>query len=214
MSRLITVSRLTVSRLVAMLLLAAATLGFAATAASAAPAPTNIDPDLTALWTTILETPSAQNAFGTGGAEFACWNIGGRTVAPAGPLPSGAPSCTVKPGTMIFVAASSAECSTFEGNGTTEAQLRACAEQSIGPAPSVTVDGQSVPVTEAETPLMNIVLPADNLFSLPAGTLGSSVAAGWVAHLNPLSAGTTHTIVGSVSGSVTFRTTIIVKPSW
>jgi hypothetical protein len=210
MSRLITVSRL-----VAMLLLAAATLGFAATAASAAPAPTNIDPDLTALWTTILETPSAQNAFGTGGAAFACWNIGDGTVAPFGPS---APSCTVNPGTKIFVAAFSAECSTFEERKlTTEAQLRACAEQmNVQTAPSVTVDDQSVPVTEVETPLMNIVLPAGNLFGLKAGTLGSSVGAGWVAHLNPLSAGT-HTIAGSgelPSGkSFSFTTKIIVKPS-
>jgi hypothetical protein len=43
-----------------------------------------------------------------------------------------ADSCTVKPGTKIFVAASSVECSTFEGNGTTEAELRACAEQKRG----------------------------------------------------------------------------------
>ena len=28
----------------------------------------------------MLETPSAQNSFGTGGSEFACWDLGG-TVA-------------------------------------------------------------------------------------------------------------------------------------
>jgi hypothetical protein len=204
MSRLITVSRL-----VAMLLLAAVTLGFA-TAASAAPAPTKIDADLTALWTKVLETPSAQNSFGTGGAAFGCWNIGGGTVAPFGP--SVIPSCTVKPGTEIFVAASSFECSTFEEpEFTTDAQLRACAKQmDVQTAPSVTVDGQSVPVKEVETRLMNIVLPADNLFGLPTGTTGLSVGHGWVAHLDPLTPGT-HTIVGS--GSATFTTTIIVKPS-
>jgi hypothetical protein len=178
----------------------------AAPAASAAPASVKIDADLTALWTTILETPSAQNAFGTGGDAFACWNIGGGTVAPAGP--NGVKSCTVKPGTKIFVAASSFECSTFEGNGTTEAELRTCAEQGdVQTAPSVTVDGQSVPVKEVETRLMNIVLPADNIFGLPAGTTGLSVAHGWVAHVDPLTPGT-HTIVGS--GSISFSTQIIV----
>jgi hypothetical protein len=203
MSRLITVSRL-----VAMLLLAAVTLGFAPTAASAAPA-TTLDPDLTAAWTKVLKTPSAQNSFGTGGAESACWNIGGGTVAPFGPI--SVPSCTVNRATKIFVSASSFECSTFEGNGTTEAELRACAEKmNVQTAPSVTVDGQSVPVTEVETQLMNIVLNANNIFGLPGGTKGMSVGAGWVAHLNPLTPGT-HTIVGS--GSVTFTTTIIVKPS-
>jgi hypothetical protein len=176
----------------------------AAPAASAAPAPTKIDANLTALWTTVLETPSAQNSFGDGGAAFACWNLGGGTVAPF--APNGVESCTVKTGTKIFVAAASVECSTFEGNGTTEAELRACAERGdVHTAPPVTVDGHSVPVREVETRLMNIVLPADNLFGLPAGTTGLSVGHGWVAHLDPLTPGT-HTIVGS-----SFTTRIIVK---
>jgi len=203
------VSRLVVvSRLVAILLLAPVTLGLAATAASAAPAAT-IDADLTALWTNVLKTPSAQNSFGTGGAAFGCWNLGGGTIAPFGP--NGIPSCTVKPGTKIFVAAHTWECSTFEGNGTTEAELRTCAKQyDVQTAPTVTVDGHSVPVTEVETRLMNIVLPADNIFSLPARTKGMSVGHGWVAHLHPLTPGT-HTIVGS--GTATFTTTITVEPS-
>jgi hypothetical protein len=188
-------------------LLAACAALLAAPAASAAPAPTKLDADLTALWTTVLETPSAQNPFGNGSAADACWNLGGGTVAPFGP--SDVPSCTVKPGTKIFVAAHSVECSTFEGNGTTEAELRACAEQmDVQTAPSVTVDGHSVPVREVETPLMNIVLPADNIFDLPAGTIGLSVGHGWVAHLDPLTPGT-HTIVG---GAPSFTTRIIVVP--
>jgi hypothetical protein len=161
-------------RRLAVSLVAACAALVAAPAASAAPGPTKADAGLTALWTTVLKTPSAQNSFGTGGAAFACWNLGGGTVAPFGP--NGVPSCTVKPGTMIFVAASSFECSTFEGNGTTEAELRACAEHSDVPtAPSVTVDGHSVPVKEVETRAMNIVLPADNIFGLQAGTTGLSV---------------------------------------
>jgi hypothetical protein len=177
----------------------------AAPAASAAPAPAKLDAGLTALWTAVLETPSAQNPFGTGGAAFTCWNLGGGTVAPF--APTGVETCTVKPGTKIFVVASSVECSTFEGNGTTEAALRTCAEQGdVQTAPSVTVDDQSVPVKEVGTPLMNIVLPADNIFGQPAGTTGLSVGHGWVAHLDPLTPGT-HTIVSS-----TFTTKIIVAP--
>ncbi|HEX6521948.1 MAG TPA: hypothetical protein VF070_18365 [Streptosporangiaceae bacterium] len=199
-------------RLVAILSIAAVALGLTVPAATAAPAPTKIDADLTALWTKVLETPSAQNSFGSGGVAFACWNIGGGTVAPFGP--SGVPSCTVKPGTKILVVASSFECSTFPGDtnpsSPTEAALRTCAEQNdVHTAPSVTVDGQSVPVREVETRLMNIVLPADNLFGLPAGATGLSVGHGWVVHLDPLTPGT-HTIVGS--GSATFTTAIIVKP--
>jgi hypothetical protein len=200
------VSRLVgVSRLVAVLLLAAVTLGLAAPAASAVPA-TKLDANLAALWTTVFETPSAQNPFGTGGAAFGCLNLGG-TVAPFGP--NGVESCTVKPGTKIFVAASSFECSTFEGNGTTDAELRACAKQNdVHTAPLVSVDGQSVQVTEVETQLLNIVLPADNIFGLPTGTTGLSVAHGWVALLHPLAPGT-HTIVGSAPS---FTTRIIVQP--
>ena len=180
-----------------------------APAAAAAPAPVKLDASVTALWTTVLETPSAQNPFGTGGAAFTCWNLGGGTVAPFGP--SSVPSCTIKAGTKIFVTATSVECSTFEGNGTTEAELRACAEQSDAQtAPSVAVDGHSVPVKEVETPPMNIVLPAGNIFDLPAGTTGLSVGHGWVAHVDPLTPGT-HTIVGNAP-SFTFTTKIIVAP--
>ena len=193
-------------RLIAMPLLAAATLGLAVPAASAAPAK-KLDANLAAMWTTVFQTPSAQNPFGTGGDAFACWNLGGGTVAPFGP--NGVKSCTVKTGTKIFVAAASFECSTFEGNGTTEAELRACAEQNDALTASVTVDGHSVPVREVETPLMNIVLPADNIFGLPAGTTGLSVGHGWVAHLDPLTPGT-HTIVGTTP-TFTFTTKIIVK---
>jgi len=202
MSRFIGVFCLVTAPLIAM-----ATLGLAAPAASAAPAPVKFNADLAALWTTVFETPSAQNSFGTGGAAFGCWNLGSRTVAPLGP--SGIDSCTVKPGTKIFVAASSFECSTIEGNGTTEAELRTCAEQSDAQtAPSVTVDGHAVPVKEVETRLMNMVLPADNIFGLPARTTGLSVAHGWVAHLHPLTPGT-HTIVGTAP-TFTFTTKIIV----
>jgi hypothetical protein len=182
------------------------TLVAAAPAASAAPMK-KLDDTLGALWTTVLETPSAQNAFGSGGSAFACWDLGG-TVAPFAP-PMGVESCTVKPGTKIFVAASSVECSTFEGNGTTETQLRECARDTDAQvAPTVTVDGRSVAMTEVETRLLDIVLPAGNIFGLPAGMQGLSVAHGWVARLHPLPPGT-HTIVIRNAGS-TITTRIVV----
>jgi hypothetical protein len=198
-------------RLVVLPLLAAVTLGLAAPAASAAAA-TKLDSNLAALWTKILETPSAQNPFGTGGPATECWKLGGK-VAPEGP--GAVPQCIVQPGTTIFEAASSFECSTFPGDtnptSPTEAALRACAKQNDAQtAPSVTVDGRPLPLTEVETELLYIVLPADNIFGQPAGTTGLSVAHGWVALVNPLTAGT-HTIVAT--GSVTFTTTIIVRAS-
>jgi hypothetical protein len=197
------------SRLARIGLVAAATLCVAAPAASAVPA-AKLDDNLAAMWTTLLETPSAENPFGSGGSAFACIDLGG-TVAPFSP-PGGVESCTVKPGTKIFIAASSFECSTFEGHGTTEAELRECARQADEQlAPTVTVDGVSVPVAEVETQLLNIVLPPDNLFGLPAGTQGLSVGHGWVTLLHPLTPGT-HTIVLDFATSDDITTTIIVTP--
>jgi hypothetical protein len=190
------------SRLTRILLLVAALCLGAPTAGADAATPP-LDNNLAALWTTILQTPSAQNSFGSGGAAFGCWDLGG-TVAPF--APSGVESCKVKPGTQIFVTAVSAECSTFEGNGTTDAELRKCAAKNdANKAPTVTVDGVPVPVTEAETPLLNITLPDHNIFGLPAGTTGQSVAHGWVTLVQPLTPGT-HTIK-----SPTFTTTIVVQ---
>ncbi len=195
------------SRFVRILLLAAVTLCVAAPTASAVPSK-KLDANLAALWTTVLETPSDQNPFDPGGPAFACFDLG-RTVAPFGP--EGAESCTVKPGTKVFVAAATFECSTFEGHGTTEAELRTCArEMDVQVAPTVTVDGRSVSVAEVETRLLKIVLPADNIFGQPAGTQGLSVAHGWVALLHPLTPGT-HTIVID-TGADPITTTIVVKP--
>ena len=78
-------------------------------------------------------------------------------------------------------------------------------------APSVTVDGKSVQVTEAETRLLHIVLPANNIFGLPAGATGLSVGHGWIALLHPLTPGT-HTIIIHLTGAPDITTTIIVQP--
>ena len=196
-----------VFRLAAVLFSAVVALGLVAPAASAVPEK-RLDDYLAALWTTVLETPDAQNPFGSGGAAFACLDLGG-TVSPF--APGGVESCTVKPGTKIFVAASSFECSTFEGNGTTEAELRDCArEADVDVAPSVTVDGGAVPVVEVETGLLNIVLPEGNIFGQPAGTTGLSVGHGWVVLLHPLTPGT-HTVVIDL-GTDVITTSIIVEP--
>jgi hypothetical protein len=189
-----------------MALLTAIAFFAAAPIASASPART-LENNLAALWTTVLETPSPQNAFGSGGSAFACWNLG-RTVAPFDPVAVG--SCTVRTGTKLFIAGHSVECSTFEGNGTTEAELRTCAENSDAQvAPTISVDGNAVAVAEVETPLLEIVLPADNLFDLPPGTEGLSVAHGWVTLVQPLTPGTHTVVVDSIAGSIT--TTIVVE---
>ena len=68
-----------------------------------------------------------------------------------------------------------------------------------------------MPVTEAETGLLHIVLPADNIFLLPAGATGLSFGHGWVSLLNPLTPGT-HTIVIHSAAFPDITTTIIVTP--
>jgi hypothetical protein len=188
------------------------TLVVTAPVASAVPTK-NLGDTLGALWTKILQTPSAQNPFDGGDPAFACWDLGG-TVAPFGP--NGVESCTVKPGTKIFVAASSIECSPFaesehQGFGTTEPELRRCArEKDLKTPPSVTVDGTSVPVTEVETRPLIIVLPVGNIFGLPAGTQGLSVAHGWVLLLHPLTPGQHKIVIDN--GGPPITTTITVKP--
>jgi hypothetical protein len=196
-----------VYRIAAVFIFATVALALVAPAANAAPA-VKLDTTLGKLWTTVLQTPSDRNSFGTGGSAFACWDLGG-TVAPF--APAGVESCTVKPGTKIYVAASTVECSTFEGNGTTEAELRQCARQTDAQvAPSVTLDSKTVAATEAETGPLKIVLPAGNLFGQPAGATGLSVAHGWVALLHPLTPGTHTIIIDNATQKIT--TEILVKP--
>ena len=167
------------SRLARMLLVATVTFCFLAPSASAGVT----SPLLGDLWTTLLETPSAENPFVTG--DPACIDLGGNIVAPFTPSVQDF-TCTVKRGTEIFVAAYTWECSTFPGDhfdfGTTEAELRECARQHDEQvAPTVTVDRQSVPVTEVETGLLRIHLPRDNIFGVtgavatgdPSPTAGS-----------------------------------------
>jgi hypothetical protein len=182
-------------------------------APSASAAPTSpLGGTLGQLWTTVLETPTPDNPFGGGDG---CVVLGGKIVAPFGP-PANGGSCTVKAGTRIFIAAWTTECSTFEGNGTTEAELRACAVAAdAGITATVTVDGVSVPLTPVETGLLTIHLPQDNIFGLKgADRNGLSVAHGFVFLTDPLTVGT-HTIVGHVEfpdgSTIDFTTTIIVQ---
>jgi hypothetical protein len=181
---------------------------------------------LGAMWKAVLETPAPGNPFSglPGSPPFLCVDLGG-VVAP---IASGATSvtCTVNPGTKIFVAAWSSECSTLEpppSFGSDEAQLRACARNLNNgiTRTDVLLDGQPVPVTRVQSGLLRLNLPADNIFGARAGT-GSppylSVADGWVALLHPLTPGT-HTITLHIEGTyldkplnIENTTTIIVQP--
>ena len=150
-----------------------------------------------------------------------------RRVAPVGAPGIASFTCTGKPGTKVFVAAWSAECSTLEDPpffGSNEAELRACARAVNAGVTTIDVvlDGTRVPVTEVTSGLLRLDLPADNIFGVPAGTglpPYLSVADGWVALLPPLTPGT-HTITLDVVGEfppgtpldIDNTTTIIVQP--
>ena len=196
------------ARLARALLLVAVTFCLVAPSASAQ---TSLGGTLRDLWTTALETPTPDNPFGGGGPQ--CFVLGGNIVAPFG---GGSFTCTVKAGTRIFIAAWTTECSTFEGNGTTEAELRSCAVAAdAGVKATVTINGEPVPLSSVETGLLTIHLPQDNIFGLQgADRNGLSVAHGFVYLTDPLAPGT-YVIEGRVkfpSGRPqNFTTTIIVQ---
>jgi hypothetical protein len=163
------------------------------------------------MWTTLLETPAADNPF-TGGDP--CIQLGANIVAPfAGGEEF---TCVVKPGTRIFVAGYSAECSTVEPppfHGGNETELRTCARANVvGFEPvTATLDGQPIALTQVQTALLNFVLPPGNIFGLDPGTTGQSVGDGWVALLNPLTPGS-HEIQIFTNGNLANTTTITVQP--
>lgn len=198
------------TRLARALLLA--TVTFCLVAPSASAAPTNLGKTLGNLWTTVLETPTPENPFGNGGPQ--CVVLGGKIVAPFG---GGSLTCTVKAGTRIFIAAWTTECSTFEGNGTTEAELRACAVGTdAGITATVTINGEPVSLSSVETGLLTIHLPQDNIFPGVKGAArnGLSVAHGFV-YLTDLLTRGAYVIEGHVvfpdGPPADFTTTIIVQ---
>jgi hypothetical protein len=205
-------------RLACVLLVAVVALGVVAAPAASVPNK-KLGNTLRALWEAVLETPAPENPF-TGGDP--CVDLGG-VVAPFAPPGTLSLTCTVKPGTKVFIAAWSSECSTVEPPpffGGNEAALRQCAraaDAEIRP-PEITVDGRPVPVSEVESGLLTIDLPANNILGVQPQR-AFSVAHGWVALLHPLTPGT-HVIMLRVVGTDVFgtpidftnTTTIIVRP--
>ena len=103
---------------------------FAQVAPASAQASDELASNLATLWTTVLETKSAQNPFAQDfDPKLPCWNLDHSAVAP---FAGGAElSCKVKSDTKIFVVGFSFECSSIPGDDGdppfTEANLRDCA---------------------------------------------------------------------------------------
>ena len=204
-------------RIVVVLFLVAAMLGLSMSSANAAP-DSQLEPTLVALWAKVFDTPADQNPV-VGGSGSPCWDLGG-TVAPLGA--GGVPLCTVKPGTKIFVATFTSECSTYPGDtcsgpGANDQTLRADARssdlvQAGGGAPTLKLDGNNIALADLTSGVRAHALPAGNVFGLPAGTIGRYAAHGWVALLHPLTPGA-HTIaVTSVDPKLSYTSRIVVAP--
>jgi hypothetical protein len=119
---------------------------------------------------------------------------------------------TIPPGTALFFPITDVEASVLEGNGTTEAELRATARYLESHAQNMTcsIDGQVVQQLDGyrvQSPLFTIgPVPDNNVFQAtgvpaPAGTTTPSVSDGVFVMLAPLSVGR-HTI--HFSGSLVF----------
>jgi hypothetical protein len=115
-------------------------------------------------------------------------------------------NCTIPAGKALFFPIVDGECSAIEGNGTTEAALRLCAQQQadvIDPASlRCEIDGQSVQNLaqfRVQSPLFTFgPLPENNLLesfgiNAPAGATSPSVSDGYFLLLTPRSVGR-HTI--------------------
>jgi hypothetical protein len=209
----------------AMFLPAAGAQAASTQSAASATSQQKLGQDLEGFWTYVLQTPAPQNPFTSDNNQ--CHQLGQEVLAPLLPFAPASTTCTVKPGTSVFIGEMSAECSTAEAppfHGNNEAELRSCVTSVLlGPDGSfnvhtLVVDGEAVPVRLVETPLMTVNIPPDNMLGVSAQE-AQSVGMGWVTLLHPMTPGTHHleyTFDGTFQGSpvgVDNSITIIVKPS-
>ena len=164
------------------------------------------------MWTTILETPAPTIHSRAATPAFSSARTSSRHSAAGSEF-----TCVVKPGTRIFVAAYSAECSTVEDppfHGDDEDELRTCARDNVVEFEPVTatLDGRPIALTQVQTALLNFVLPPDNIFGLEAGTTGQSVGDGWVALLAPLTPGSHEIQIFTNGNQLANTNTIRVQP--
>jgi hypothetical protein len=127
------------------------------------------------------------------------------TIAPSGDVNGIAnrARCVVPDDRILFFPVLNTECSTAEGNGTTDGALRDCATDSVDQAThlAVEVDGRPVPGLadvkttrlRAQSPLFTFHLPADNILGLRGPRSSRSVSDGVYVMLKPLAVGR-HTI--------------------
>ncbi|WP_437738255.1 hypothetical protein [Sorangium sp. So ce1335] len=107
--------------------------------------------------------------------------------------------CTVPRGKALFIPILNAACSTIQGDGETEEELRDCANDLMDQVTErfIVIDGKRIRGLDAfrhESPLFVFgPLPEDNLIGADAGETSDAVADGFHVLLAPLSPGA-HTI--------------------
>lgn len=184
--------------------------------------------DLNGMWAFVIKTPTPQNPFTS--TNNRCVHLAPQLLAPmqAFAPPGVSSTCTVKPGTRVFISELSAECSTAEPppfHGDTPAELRACSRSVlVGPVGDffvhrLTLDGARVPLTFVQAPPQPVRVPSDNILGVPGPQKAFSAAAGWLAILHPMTPGTHHVVIhfggtleGTPLGVEINHITIIVKP--
>jgi len=146
----------------------------------------------------LMAIPTPQNpALDTSGADCAVGQSGHVWYLLPGPLAGTVVrTCTVPAGRALFVSVGFGECSTVEGNGDTEAELRSCVEGLMATVTGLdmTVDGVHLTNLFAGyqfmTPLFTFNYPADFAFGSVTGPgTSASVAGGNYVMLAPLAAG-------------------------
>ena len=168
-------------------------------------------------WEWVLSIPSSANPAAdnaTTGAGVFCgvgqqgpvWNLAG-VFSNLNPIPVPTRTCSIPAGRAIFVPIINGECSTAEGNGSTEAQLRSCAVSQLQPVDLVQAELDGVPIGDLDdfafqSPQFTFWLPADNVIGVLGAPLTTpSVADGFFVMLKPLSVGN-HTLhfKGGITG--------------
>jgi hypothetical protein len=150
-------------------------------------------------------------SLGTGHVTFLVGTAGGAVSR----------SCSLPTGTALLFPLINGECSVSEGNGTTEAELRACAgnQANLFTDLTATVDGRALSDLSSyrfQSPLFTWTAPSNNVFGVPETAEPTlAVAEGYWVMLTPLPPGV-HTISfgGAVPGvfTTTASYTITVTP--
>ena len=149
----------------------------------------------------VRQTGAPGTPFAAGAVS--CSSMGtGDVVFLVGTTPAVSPaverSCTISKHAAVLLPAINAECSQAEGNGSTDAELRACATSLAGTFTNVhvVVDGRALSGLSAfrfASPLYLFSPVAGNVFGIRAAVNSPSVADGYWVMLDKLKKGT-HTV--------------------